>query len=215
MRARRLRQGARRWRTKRSASLERAGWADQWPDDCSTPAIPCRFSTRRRKPPSRWSRAARDLPNRPPRSPRSADIVLASLPTPDIVKAVALGPDGLIAGNRARIIIDLSTTGPGAAKLIAEGLKPRDMTLVDAPVSGGITGAVNGTLAVMVSCPKDDLRAGRADPEELRQAVLHRRQARHGADRQARQQPDGGGRASRSPPKRWRWASRAASTPRC
>ena len=85
----------------------------------------------------------------------SADIVLASLPTPDIVKAVALGPDGIISGNRARIVVDLSTTGPGAAKLIAEGLKPRDMTLVDAPVSGGVKGAVNGTLAVMVSCPKE------------------------------------------------------------
>jgi 3-hydroxyisobutyrate dehydrogenase-like beta-hydroxyacid dehydrogenase len=43
----------------------------------------------------------------------SADIVLISLPTPDIVKAVALGPDGIIAGNRATILIDLSTTGPG------------------------------------------------------------------------------------------------------
>jgi len=83
----------------------------------------------------------------------SADIVLTSLPTPDIVKAVALGPYGIIAGNRASIVIDLSTTGPGAAKLIAEGFKPRK-TLVDAPVSGGVKGAVNGTLAVMVSCPK-------------------------------------------------------------
>jgi 3-hydroxyisobutyrate dehydrogenase-like beta-hydroxyacid dehydrogenase len=84
----------------------------------------------------------------------AADIVLVSLPTPDIVKAVALGPDGIIAGNRVSILIDLSTSGPGAAKLIAEGLKPRSITLVDAPVSGGIRGAVNGTLAVMVSCPE-------------------------------------------------------------
>ena len=84
----------------------------------------------------------------------SADIVLASLPTPDIVKAVALGPDGIVAGNRATVLIDLSTTGPGAAKLIAKGFEPRNLTLVDAPVSGGIKGAVNGTLAVMVSCPK-------------------------------------------------------------
>jgi 3-hydroxyisobutyrate dehydrogenase-like beta-hydroxyacid dehydrogenase len=38
--------------------------------------------------------------------------------------------------------------------LIAEGFKPRNLTLVDAPVSGGVKGAVNGTLAVMVSCPK-------------------------------------------------------------
>ena len=85
----------------------------------------------------------------------SADIVLISLPTPDIVKAVTLGPDGLMSGNHASIVVDLSTSGPGAAKLVAEGLKPRNMTLVDAPVSGGIKGAVNGTLAVMVSCPKE------------------------------------------------------------
>ena len=44
----------------------------------------------------------------------AADIVLMILPTPDIVKAVALGPDGIIAGNRASIVIDLSTSGPGA-----------------------------------------------------------------------------------------------------
>ncbi len=84
----------------------------------------------------------------------SADIVLTSLPTPDIAKAVALGPDGIIAGNRARIMVDLSTTGPGAARQIAEGLRSKDITLVNSPVSGGIKGAVNGTLAVMVSCPK-------------------------------------------------------------
>nr|WP_283805283.1 NAD(P)-dependent oxidoreductase [Bradyrhizobium japonicum] len=83
-----------------------------------------------------------------------ADIVLASLPTPDIVKAVTLGQDGISSGNRAKIVIDLSTSGPGAAKLVAEGLKAKGMTLVDAPVSGGIKGAVNGTLAVMVSCPQ-------------------------------------------------------------
>ena len=95
----------------------------------------------------------------------------------------------------ARIVIDLSTTGPGAAKLVAEGLKAKGMTLVDAPVSGGIKGAVNGTLAVMVSCPQATYDTGTADPEEFRQAVLYRRQARRGADGQARQQSDGGRRA--------------------
>jgi 3-hydroxyisobutyrate dehydrogenase-like beta-hydroxyacid dehydrogenase len=83
-----------------------------------------------------------------------AQIVLTSLPTPDIVKMVALGAEGISSGNKVRIVVDLSTTGPGAAKLVAEGLKAKDMTLVDAPVSGGIKGAVNGTLAVMVSCPQ-------------------------------------------------------------
>jgi len=45
-----------------------------------------------------------------------ADVVLASLPTPDIVKAVTLGKDGISSGTRAKIVIDLSTSGPGAAK---------------------------------------------------------------------------------------------------
>jgi hypothetical protein len=53
----------------------------------------------------------------------SADIVLVSLPTPDVVKAVALDSGGIIEGTRAKILIDLSTTGPGAAKIIADGLK--------------------------------------------------------------------------------------------
>ena len=99
------------------------------------------------------ARGAR-LASSPAEVASASDIVLASLPTPDIVKTVALGPNGISSGNRARIVIDLSTSGPGTAKLIAEEFKQRNLTLVDAPVSGGIKGAVNGTLAVMVSCPK-------------------------------------------------------------
>ena len=99
------------------------------------------------------ARGAR-LASSPAEVASASDIVLASLPTPDIVKTVALGPNGISSGNRARIVIDLSTSGPGTAKLIAQEFKARNLTLVDAPVSGGIKGAVNGTLAVMVSCPK-------------------------------------------------------------
>ncbi len=84
----------------------------------------------------------------------SAEIVLVSLPTPDIMKAVVLGADGVIAGTRVRTVIDLSTSGPGAAKVVAAALARQNITLVDSPVSGGIKGAVAGTLAVMVSCPK-------------------------------------------------------------
>jgi 3-hydroxyisobutyrate dehydrogenase-like beta-hydroxyacid dehydrogenase len=102
------------------------------------------------------ARGAR-LAHSPAEVASASDIVLTSLPTPDIVKNVALGPNGISSGNRARIVIDLSTSGPGAAKLIAQEFGPRNMTLVDAPVSGGINGAVNGTLAVMVSCPKATL----------------------------------------------------------
>jgi 3-hydroxyisobutyrate dehydrogenase-like beta-hydroxyacid dehydrogenase len=84
----------------------------------------------------------------------TAEVVLVSLPTPDILKAVVLGTDGVAAGTRVRTVIDLSTSGPGAAKMVAAELAKRSITLVDSPVSGGIKGAVAGTLAVMVSCPK-------------------------------------------------------------
>jgi len=91
-------------------------------------------------------------------SPRAVadetEIVLVSLPTPDIVKAVALGPDGVSDGKRVRVMVDLSTSGPGAAVVVAKGLAEKNIVSVDSPVSGGIKGATNGTLAVMISCPK-------------------------------------------------------------
>jgi 3-hydroxyisobutyrate dehydrogenase-like beta-hydroxyacid dehydrogenase len=84
-----------------------------------------------------------------------AEIVLVSLPTPDIVRSVALGSNaGIINGSKIRVMVDLSTTGPGVATEVAGQLAERRIGWVDAPVSGGVTGAKAGTLAVMVSCPK-------------------------------------------------------------
>jgi 3-hydroxyisobutyrate dehydrogenase-like beta-hydroxyacid dehydrogenase len=84
----------------------------------------------------------------------AADIVLMSLPTPDIVRNVALGENGVARGNRVRTLIDLSTTGPGVSNIVAKELTQRNIAWVDSPVSGGVKGAAAGTLAVMVSCPK-------------------------------------------------------------
>ncbi|HWP16034.1 MAG TPA: NAD(P)-dependent oxidoreductase, partial [Xanthobacteraceae bacterium] len=89
------------------------------------------------------------------------ETVLVSLPTPDIVKAVALGKAGVIEGSKAKVFVDLSTTGPRVAKEVAEGLAKKGITAVDAPVSGGPSGAEKGTLAMMIACPKplaDELR---------------------------------------------------------
>ncbi len=85
----------------------------------------------------------------------ASDTVFVSLPTPDIVREVILGPGGVAEGNRASVVVDLSTTGPRMAGLIAGELERGGrMSLVDAPVSGGIGGAEKGTLAVMVSCAR-------------------------------------------------------------
>ena len=65
-----------------------------------------------------------------------AETVLVSLPTPDIVRSVALADSGVIQGKRVKTFIDLSTTGPRVANEVAEALAPRGIAAVDAPVSG-------------------------------------------------------------------------------
>jgi 3-hydroxyisobutyrate dehydrogenase-like beta-hydroxyacid dehydrogenase len=84
-----------------------------------------------------------------------AEIVLVSLPTPPIVEACALGPKGVGEGTKVKYFVDTSTTGSAYAKRIAAGLAAKGVVAVDAPVSGGLAGAANGTLAVMVSCPDE------------------------------------------------------------
>lgn len=83
-----------------------------------------------------------------------AEIVFASLPTPAIVERATLGETGVIRGGKIKTFIDMSTTGPRTALRVAQGLAERKIVAVDAPVSGGLAGARNGTLAVMVSCPR-------------------------------------------------------------
>jgi 3-hydroxyisobutyrate dehydrogenase len=82
-----------------------------------------------------------------------AEVVLVSLPTPQVVRVVALGADGLIHGRAIRTYVDLSTTGQAVAVEVAAALAERGIATLDAPVSGGVRGAVGGTLAVMAAGP--------------------------------------------------------------
>jgi len=81
-----------------------------------------------------------------------AEVVFLSLPTPPVLQAVAI--DGVLTGTAVKTMIDLSTTGPSVAKVVAKAAAEKGVAWVDSPVSGGITGATKGTLAVMVSCEK-------------------------------------------------------------
>lgn len=81
-----------------------------------------------------------------------ADLVLTSLPTPQVLRDVVGGTDGLVRGGRAKLVVDLSTTGPVAAVDAATALAASGIEFVDAPVSGGVSGAAKGTLAVMAAC---------------------------------------------------------------
>jgi len=79
------------------------------------------------------------------------DAVLLSLPTPPIVEAVVTGPDGVLAGCTAgQTVIDLSTNAPAVVQQLAAVCAERGVGFLDAPVSGGVRGARDGTLAVMV-----------------------------------------------------------------
>jgi 3-hydroxyisobutyrate dehydrogenase-like beta-hydroxyacid dehydrogenase len=86
-----------------------------------------------------------------------AGTVLVSLPTPEVVREVALGPQGLIRGDALRTYVDLSTTGQSVAVEVAAALEEQGIVTIDAPVSGGVRGAVGGTLAVMAAGPRSDL----------------------------------------------------------
>lgn len=82
------------------------------------------------------------------------ETVLTSLPTPPVVEAVVLGPDGLVHGSTIKNWIDLSTTGAPTTERLAAALADRAIQAVDSPVSGGVPGATAGTLALMVACPQ-------------------------------------------------------------
>ncbi|MGY0399325.1 MAG: NAD(P)-dependent oxidoreductase [Ostreibacterium sp.] len=86
-----------------------------------------------------------------------AEIVLLCLPMPSIVNSVVTGRDGVIEGNKARVVIDLSTTGAEMTQQIAKQLVVVGKQIVDAPVSGGLAGALAGRLSIMVSCPEETL----------------------------------------------------------
>jgi 3-hydroxyisobutyrate dehydrogenase-like beta-hydroxyacid dehydrogenase len=84
-----------------------------------------------------------------------AELVFASLPTPDIVRQVIIRPGGALEGSRIRYFVDLSSTGAVATAEIAAALSARGIRSLDAPVSGGVAGARSGKLTVMVSGPHD------------------------------------------------------------
>ena len=81
----------------------------------------------------------------------AADFVFTCVPdTPD-VEAVVLGKDGVMSAAReGLIVVDHSTISPAATRKMNEALSARGARLLDAPVSGGDTGAKNATLSIMV-----------------------------------------------------------------
>jgi 3-hydroxyisobutyrate dehydrogenase len=88
-------------------------------------------------------------------SPRAlatqADVMFTSLPEPHDVEAVALGPEGLLAGIKpGAAYFDLSTNSPLMVRRLADAFAAKNAHMLDAPVSGGPAGAASRKLAIWV-----------------------------------------------------------------
>ena len=86
----------------------------------------------------------------------AADVIILSLPTPAIVEAVVAGPGGIVESLRAgHVVFDTSTNSRAVVLRLAALLAEHDAHLLDAPVSGGPTGAESGRLAILVGGDED------------------------------------------------------------
>ena len=96
-----------------------------------------------------WSDSPKDTAG------KSDVIITIVTDTPDVEKVI-LGEDGIIEGiNPGSVVIDMSTISPSATRNMAAALKEKDADMLDAPVSGGDTGAIAGTLSIMVGGKQD------------------------------------------------------------
>jgi 3-hydroxyisobutyrate dehydrogenase len=85
-----------------------------------------------------------------------SDVVITMLPDSPDVREVILGKGGILEGARSGMtVIDMSTISPKVSKEIAEALIAKGVDMLDAPVSGGQKGAIDGTLSIMVGGKKE------------------------------------------------------------
>ena len=97
-----------------------------------------------------------------------ADMVITLLPDSETVEALTLE-----AARPNALFVDMSTSPPALAVKLAEALRERGATALDAPVSGGVTGAREGTLTIMVGGEAADLERARPVLEVLGAKITH------------------------------------------
>ncbi len=110
-------------------------------------------------------------------SPREAaeksDVAITMLPGPTEVEELVVGEDGLLKGAReGSLLVDMSTSSPVLARKLACCAGERGLGMLDAPVSGGDAGAIEGTLSIMVGGSEDDFERARPIFETLGKNVV-------------------------------------------
>jgi 3-hydroxyisobutyrate dehydrogenase-like beta-hydroxyacid dehydrogenase len=110
-----------------------------------------------------------------PRAVATDSDVIFSMVTDDAaLAAISDGPDGLVAGLApGKIYLDMSTVSPRASRELAGRVSALGAYMLDAPVSGSVPAATDGSLTVMVGGPEEAFRAAEPFLRRLGQSVTH------------------------------------------
>lgn len=101
-------------------------------------------------------------------------VVIACMPTSAEVEEVVLGPGGMLErGQRGGVFVDMGTSRPASTRVLAERLRARGIAMLDAPITGGVRGAREGTLTIYVGGDPEAFRRVRAAFEAMGRTVLH------------------------------------------
>ena len=105
---------------------------------------------------------------------RDADVVVTMVPDSPDVEAVTIGEDGLYGLVKPGTLhVDMSSIRPDVAKRVAEAGRERGVRVLDAPVSGGEQGAIDGTLSIMVGGSPEDFADSRPVLEAVGRTIVH------------------------------------------
>ncbi len=112
--------------------------------------------------------------NTPQAVAQSCEIVLTSLPTPKDVEDVVYGEHGLMAGwKKGDILVEMSTNSPAVVRKIAKDARARGVEVLDAPVSGGTTGAESKRLSIIVGGNAGTLKKVHHVLEAMGNPIIH------------------------------------------
>jgi 2-hydroxy-3-oxopropionate reductase len=105
---------------------------------------------------------------------RKSDITIPMLPGPPEVEEVVTGEAGLLKNAReGSLVVDMSTSSPVLARKLARLARERGVGVLDAPVSGGVVGAIEGTLSIMVGGEEADFVRTKPLFEAMGKTVTH------------------------------------------
>ena len=103
-----------------------------------------------------------------------AEVIITMLPDSPDVAAVVLGDGGVLASAaEGALVIDMSSIAPATAREVAAAAAEAGVRALDAPVSGGEQGAIDGSLSIMVGGAAGDFEAARPVLEVLGSTVVH------------------------------------------